>query len=122
MFRFLKSSLYAIEGIFYGLKTERNIQIWLGVLLVNMLFAFWLTVNQTEFLFLFFSTFAIGMCEYLNTAIEKLADRVTLEREDIIKRVKDIAAGATFLASINALVISMIIYTPKIIEKFEISL
>lgn len=121
MFRFLKSSRYALEGIWYGLRSERNVQIWFGVLAANMLVALWLGVDRTEFLFLFFSTFAIGIAEYLNTAIEKLSDRVTAEREEIIKRVKDVAAGATFLASINALVVSLVIYIPKILEKFEIS-
>ncbi len=121
MFRFLKSSRYALEGIWYGLRSERNVQIWFGVLIANMLVALWLGVDRTEFLFLFFSTFAIGIAEYLNTAIEKLSDRVTTEKEEIIKRVKDVAAGATFLASINALVVSLVIYIPKILEKFEIS-
>lgn len=121
MFRFLKSSRYALEGIWYGLRSERNVQIWFGVLIANMLVALWLSVDRTEFLFLFFSTFAIGIAEYLNTAIEKLSDRVTTEREEIIKRVKDVAAGATFLASMNALVVSLVIYIPKILEKFEIS-
>jgi len=119
--RFLHSARFALEGIFYALKTERNVQIWFGVLVANMLVALWLGVDRTEFLFLFFSTFAIGIAEYLNTAVEKLSDRVTVEREEIIKRVKDVAAGATFLASINALVVSLIIYIPKILEKFEIS-
>lgn len=121
MFRFFKSSKYAIEGLWYGLRTERNVQIWFGVFLITYLVAFWLEISSNEFLFVVVWTFLIGISEFLNTSIEKLADRVTLEREEQIKRVKDIAAGATFLASTGAFVTSMIIFLPKILEKFGIS-
>lgn len=35
--------------------------------------------------------------ELLNTAIEKLCDRVTLERDSVIKSIKDMASAAVFL-------------------------
>lgn len=122
MFRFLKSSKYALEGIFFGLKTERNIQIWFGVLILNLLVCYWLEVSTVEFLFVLSSTFAIGISEYINTAVEALADRVTLEREEIIKRVKDLAAGATFCASTLTVIVCLVIFIPKILEKFEIAI
>lgn len=118
--RFIKSSKYALEGIIFGLKTERNIQIWAGILLANVSVALLLAVSMIEFLFILCSTFTIGISEYMNTAVEALADRVTQEREDIIKRVKDLAAAATFCASTLTVLISAIIYIPKILEKFEI--
>lgn len=120
--RFIKSSKYALEGIIFGLKTERNIQIWAGILLANVSVALLLAVSMIEFLFILCSTFTIGISEYMNTAVEALADRVTQEREDIIKRVKDLAAAATFCASTLTVLISAIIYIPKILEKFEIYL
>lgn len=119
--RFLKSSRYALEGLWFGLKTERNVQIWFAVFVITYLTALWLGVSKTEFLFVVVWTFIIGVSELLNTAIEKLADRVSLEREEQIKRVKDVAAGATFLASTGAFVTGLIIFLPKILEKFEIS-
>ncbi|MFA7449005.1 MAG: diacylglycerol kinase [Weeksellaceae bacterium] len=122
MFRFLESSKFAIEGILFGLRTERNVQIWFGVLILNLVLSYWLEISKFEFMFILGSTLAIGIAEYLNTAIEALSDRVTLERDEQIKRVKDLAAGATFLASILAFTISCLIFIPKLIEKFEISL
>lgn len=120
MFRFIKSSKYAIEGLIYGIKTERNIQIWLGVLILNLLISFWLKISLFEFLFVMSTTFAIGISEYMNTAVETLADRVTLEKEEIIKRVKDLAAAATFCASTLTAIVCGLIFIPKILEKFEI--
>lgn len=120
--RFLKSSRFAVAGIFYGLQTERNVQIWFGVLLFNLIFSWILEVNLIEFLFILTATFSIGIAEYLNTSLETLADRVTLEKDEMIKRVKDLAAGATFLASTLTAIICLIIFLPKILLKLEIIL
>lgn len=118
MLRFLQSTRYAIEGLIYALRTERNVQIWFGVLIANLLVAWWLEVSKIEFLLIFISTCGIGIAEYLNTSLEKLSDRVSTEREEAIKRVKDVAAGATFVASICAAVVSAVIYIPLILDKF----
>ena len=119
--RFLKSSKFAVEGIFFGLRTERNIQIWAGVLIANLVVALLLGVSKLEFLLILCATFSIGISEYMNTAVEALADRVTREREEVIKRVKDLAAAATFCASTLTVIVSAIIYIPIILEKLGIS-
>lgn len=123
MFRFLTSAKFALEGIFYALRTERNVQIWFGVLLTTLAVAAFLEVSQIEFLIIMIWMFAIGTSEYLNTAIEKLSDRVTLEYDEQIKRVKDISAGATFVTSTGAFISCMIIFVPKFLERFcEVSI
>lgn len=118
--RFIKSTKYAVTGVFYALRTERNVQIWFGVMLSTLLLSWWLMVDRNEFLFIFISLMVIGVSEYLNTSIEILSDRVTTERDEQIKHVKDIAAGATFIASTTASITSIIILLPKLLEKFGI--
>src|SRR5690606_3935788 len=102
MFRFISSMKFAWNGIFYALRTERNIQIWLGITILTFLIAFFLKVSKIEFLIIMIWVFLIGAMEYVNTALEKLSDRITMEHDEQIKRVKDIAAGATFLVSAGA--------------------
>ena len=120
MFRFLKSMGYALNGLFYALKTERNVQIWLGVMLATFGIAFWLEVSQIEFILIALWMCGIGTSEYLNTAIEKLSDRVTTEYDEQIKNVKDVSAGATFIISTGAFICCMFIFVPKFLAKFEI--
>lgn len=122
MFRFISSMKFALEGIFYALRSERNVQIWFGVLVSTFIVAFFLEISQIEFLIIMIWMFAIGTSEYLNTAIEKLSDRVTTEHDEMIKRVKDISAGATFITSTGAFISCMIIFVPKFLAKFEISI
>lgn len=59
--------------------------------------------------------FVVGVCimvvvslEILNEAIEILCDRITLEQDKSIKKVKDISAAAVLFASIVSLIIGMI--------------
>lgn len=119
MIRYFRSIKYAFNGLIYGLRTEKNIQIWLGIALIMVGFSFWLQVTPTEFLIFLIWVFLIGTSEYLNTSIEKLANRVTLEYDEQIKHVKDIAAGATLVASIGAIITGLVIFVPKILEKLE---
>lgn len=123
MFRFISSIRFAWNGIFYALRSERNVQIWLGVTLLTLIIAFLLCVSHIEFLIITIWMFLIGAMEYVNTSIELLSDRITTEYDEQIKRVKDMAAGATFLVSTGAVISCMVIFVPKFLEKFcEISL
>ena len=122
MFRYLRSIQFALNGLFYALRTERNVQIWFGIAVLTLVFSIWMKVSKTELLIIILWMYIIGTSEYLNTAIEKLSDRITLEHDEQIKHVKDIAAGATFVASIGAIISGLIIFVPKILEKLEINL
>lgn len=123
MFRYLKSVKFALNGIFYALRTERNVQIWFIVLLITFGVSFLLEISRIEFLFIMIWMFGIGTSEYLNTAIEKLSDKVTTDYDEQIKRVKDMSAGATFVTSTGAFITCMIIFVPKFLERYcEISL
>ena len=62
--------------------------------------------------------FAIGMvlaAEAVNSAVEALADRVTQEYDEAIKRTKDLASGAVLILAIAAAIIGCIIFIPKIV-------
>ena len=58
------------------------------------------------------------MGEGMNTAIERLCDRVSMERHPLIKAAKDIAAGAVLLFVIAAIIVGSLIFIPHIISLF----
>ncbi|MFV0305337.1 MAG: diacylglycerol kinase [Moheibacter sp.] len=118
MLRFLRSAKFALNGILYGLRTERNVQITVGVMVFTILIGFLLNISQTEMLIVLLWMFGIGAVEYINTSIEKLADRVTTDYDEQIKYVKDMSAGATFIVSIGAAISCLFILVPKIITLF----
>ena len=66
--------------------------------------------------------FAIGLVlagEAINSAIERLSDVVQPERDDRIRDVKDISAGAVLICAITAAIIGIIVFLPKLIMLFS---
>ncbi len=62
--------------------------------------------------------FAIGLVlagEGINSAIERLSDVVQPERDDRIRDVKDISAGAVLICAITAAIIGIIVILPKLL-------
>jgi diacylglycerol kinase (ATP) len=52
--------------------------------------------------------------EGLNTAVEYVADFIHPEHHKSIGQIKDIAAGAVFIASVAAVIAAIVIYFPKV--------
>jgi len=53
--------------------------------------------------------------EIINTAIENIADFLTIENNNKIKTIKDLSAAAVLISALTALIIALIIFLPKII-------
>ncbi|PIA77444.1 diacylglycerol kinase [Gaetbulibacter sp. 4G1] len=110
----LKSVGYAFKGAILLLKTEASIKIQFVIALFVTIAGFIFNISTNEWII---QCLAIGMVisiEGVNTAIEEIADFMHPERHEKIGLIKDIAAGAVFIASIFAIIIGFIIYIPKI--------
>jgi diacylglycerol kinase (ATP) len=55
------------------------------------------------------SVLLLLIVELLNSAIEAVVDRVSLERHDLAKRAKDIGSAAVFVALINIPVVWLLV-------------
>jgi len=73
-------------------------------------------VSTLEWALLVFAASLVWLAEALNTAIEFLADEVTLERRERIKHAKDVAAFAVLAASLGAATIGLLVFTPYILR------
>lgn len=66
--------------------------------------------------------FAIGLvwtAEALNTAIEFLADEISLEKRDLIGKAKDAGAAGVLLVSICAAVVGLLVFVPHWLVALE---
>jgi diacylglycerol kinase len=59
----------------------------------------------------------VWMAEAFNTAIERLADAVTLERDPQIGLVKDLAAAGVLLSAIGAAMIGLLVFGPHLLPR-----
>jgi len=116
----LKSFRYAFCGIRRLIVEEHSawIHCFAAVCVVVVGFLFGLSVAEWIVVVL-----AIGMvfaAEAFNSAIEALADYVSPEHHEAIKRTKDFAAGAVLFLAIAAAIVGALIFFPKVCALFSI--
>jgi len=110
----LKSIGYAFKGLMVLIKTENSIKLQLFIAIVVTIAGFYFKISSTEWLIQLVMIAIVMSTEGMNTAIEYMADFVHPEYHEKIGKIKDIGAGAVFIASIIAIIVAGIIYIPKI--------
>lgn len=110
---------YAFEGIWTGIRNERNMKIHcLAIIVVTLTGAlFQITAMEWCICLLLFAL--VAALELVNTAIEAVVDLVTEEKKPLAKIAKDTAAGAVLFAAIISVIIGCIIFLPYVLELFE---
>ena len=71
--------------------------------------------SSTEWIAIVFAIGSVLAAEAVNSSIEALADLVSPEYNEAIKRTKDLAAGAVLILAISAAIVGLIIFIPKIL-------
>lgn len=110
----LKSVGWAFKGALILLRTEASIKIQFVIAIVVTIAGFYFEISTTEWLFQVAMIGLVMSIEGLNTSIEYIADFIHPERHPSIGRIKDVAAGAVFIAAISAVIVAAIIYYPKL--------
>ena len=111
----LKSMKFALLGAYKLITTEHSVMVQFSLGILVTIAGFIFNISHEEWLI---QTLAIGLVlsiEGLNTAVEKVADFIHPDYHERIGFIKDIAAGAVLFAAITAIIIGLIIYTPKIL-------
>ena len=110
----LKSIGYAYKGAFILFKTEASIKIQFTIALLVTIAGFYFKISTYEWMIQILAVGLVICAEGMNTAIEEIANFIHPERHKKIGLIKDIAAGAVFIASIFASILGWLIYYPKI--------
>ncbi|MBP9887507.1 MAG: diacylglycerol kinase family protein [Leptospiraceae bacterium] len=110
----LKSFTFALNGLKILILEEHNARIHLVAAILVIISGILLKISNAEWVAVTFSIGLVFALETINSAIENLADFVSPEKNDQIKKVKDLSAGAVLIGAIAALVNGLIIFIPKI--------
>ena len=109
----LLSYVYAARGVRQLFKTEFNAWVHLGIALCAITLGVIFNLSSIEWIAIAICCGLVLGAEAMNTAIEYLANCYTTEKNEQIRKVKDIAAGAVLICAIAALVVGLIIFLPK---------
>lgn len=109
-----KSFKYAVDGMIKFFYTEHNALLHLITTITTIVLAIVTPVSKQEIIFLVLVIGFVFAAELFNTAIEKIMDYISIERNPEIKFIKDVAAAAVLVAAITAFITGCIIFIPKL--------
>jgi diacylglycerol kinase (ATP) len=99
--RVARAFLNSVAGIRSAYQSEAAFrqEIWISAILIPA--AFWVGEGVVERLLLIGSVLLVLIVELLNSAIEAVVDRISLEWHDLSKHAKDVGSAAVLLALLN---------------------
>ena len=99
----------AFVGLVSSLK-DRSIQIQYVLAILACIAAWMIGCNYYEWLAVLLCIGLVIVAEILNTCIEKLCDLYSIEKNEKIKYIKDLAAGGVLFVSLIALTVGILIF------------
>ena len=111
----LRSGMHALEGIVEIMRSQHNA--WLHALATLCVLAagYVFDVSISQWCFLIMAITGVWVVEALNTAFELLCDVASPEFHPLVKKSKDVAAGAVLLSAIGAATIGLVIFLPYVV-------
>jgi len=109
---------YALQGIFYSLRTQRNMRIHFLATFSVFFAGIYLEVSRVELALLVLVTSGVIVAEMINTAIESTVDLYSRQRHPLAKIAKDVAAAAVLIAATSSVLIGILILLPPFLKKF----
>jgi diacylglycerol kinase (ATP) len=117
-FRFsgrVRSVRYALEGIWEMLRTQHNAWVHLAATVAVVALGLLVSLSGTEWIAAIIAIVLVWTAEALNTAFELLCDVASPEFHPVVKKAKDVAAGAVLISALGAICIGAIIFLPRLV-------
>lgn len=112
--KLLDSFNYAIEGIIYSVRTQRNMRIHMLAALFILTLCFFYDLSKIEILAITITITMVIMAELFNTAVEFAIDATTNYYHPLVKLAKNAAAGGVLVTAVNAVLVGYIIFWDKL--------
>lgn len=103
--RLINAFGYSMDGFKAAYQHEDAFrqEVWLAIVLIPL--AFYLEHEALHRVLMVGSVILVMIVELLNSAVEAVVDRVSIERHALAKRAKDIGSAAVLLALVNLTVV-----------------
>ena len=112
--RIWRASIYSVAGFRAALKHEYAFRQELFLCAALLPVALLLPLVALERAILIASLLLVLVVELLNSAIEAIVDRVSLENHDLSKRAKDLGSAAVFISLMMAAITWILVAGPAL--------
>ena len=116
--RFKKSFKDAYRGIVFVYKNEQNFRLQIFFSILVFIAMSLLGLTKGEKIVVSMLILLVLILEILNSVIEKFLDIIKPRMQIQVGIVKNIMAAMVLLASLSAVLIGLVIFTPYILAKF----
>jgi len=106
----------AFRGVGIAWLHERHLKVHTVAMVSVCCVAAYVEVSRIEWAILLLCFGLVTSLEYANSALERLANRVTSERDPLIRDAKDMAAGAVLVASVASAGVGLLILGPPLLR------
>ncbi|MDQ2903642.1 MAG: diacylglycerol kinase family protein [Ktedonobacteraceae bacterium] len=112
--KFIAGFGYAFTGLWYALRTQRNVRVHALVAALAIIMGLILHISAIEFAIVFMAITGVFVTEMINTVCELCVDLASPEYHPLAKIAKDVAAGAVLLSAMLSVVIGLFIFGPHL--------
>lgn len=112
--KLIDSFNYAISGLIYALKTQRNMKIHFIIGSIVIITSLFMDFSRIELIILFFTICLVIITEMINTAIEATVDLYTKTYHPLARIAKNVAAGTVLIASVNSIIVAYVLFFNRI--------
>ena len=102
MLRFWRATINTRNGLIFAIRSEQAVREEIAALALSLPLAWLIGATTMRRIELIAVVVLVLVVELLNTAIEKLADRMTTDHDPQIGRVKDMGSAAVGVALVMA--------------------
>ncbi len=114
---FFRSFSFAGQGVWYAVRTQRNMRVHLLAALAAVIAGLILRISAVDWACVLLAIGMVLTAEALNTVVEALADLCTEEFHPLAKIAKDTAAGAVLIAAAAAVGVGVAVFLPKLLTR-----
>jgi len=113
--RRLRSFGHAFRGGRTLVATQPNARVHAVATLAVTVLGFVLRIDRMEWVAVAVAMASVWLAEAMNTAVELLADEVTLEQRERIGQAKDVAAFGVLAAAVAAAAVGLLVFAPRLL-------
>lgn len=107
---------HSINGIYLAFLTQNSFKIHVISAIFVLVLSYFLGLSFLEWSYITSAILFVLVSEMFNTAIELICNFVHMKFHRKIRRIKDVSAGAVFIAVVNSLIVGGIIIVPKLLR------
>ena len=114
-----ESFRFAIAGLWYALRTQRNTRVHLTIAAGAIAVGLWVRLSTVEWSILTLTIGFVLVSEMINTVAETLIDMINPGYHPLAKVIKDVTAGAVLIGTIVSVIVGLLLLGPPLWEQLS---